>query len=579
MADYKFDIDGKQLSSEQINTKKNFDQFHKGFLSSKKSFYQKSWFWASTGLASLAIVFAILFSAPNNNDKKPTVVSEEKTAVPFINKPFKNLSVQWEKFFVKPEKGGTFINRLGSKITIPKWAFRDKKGKLIKTGEVEVRYREFHDVADQIISGIPMTYDSAGTRYMFSSAGMVEIRGFVNDSAVDMAPDKSIKVAMQSNFEGSEYNFYCLNEKERNWDCLGKDSVVSHDTPAAKDSVLSAKLNEKYPKLSKADVVVPESTVETALQKVPEYQKLKRKQVQIQNEITELKKAQPAKPIKADQSQPNFSLDIIESETPELAPYKDVQFQLAANQKINADDTKKNWNKVDVKKVDSLTVEVTFSKTNTNEHVSYLAIPVLEGAAFDVAFNKYQNHVKKVQEKENEFDRNTFALNFLKNKTKTKCVDKALLKAELARLDKIAFEKAQLMAEQQKEFASNFNEYASTTSKVTRFFKVNSFGVFNCDHPIKMDLASDDKVKKIQMGESCKSAPTIAVFRDRNGLWNSTAEKSKVYKRYKNSTIVIAIVDEKLGVLKEAYSEKGNLVFQVKGTPKSKDELEEWLGI
>ena len=135
------------------------------------------------------------------------------------------------------------------------------------------------------------------------------------------------------------------------------------------------------------------------------------------------------------------------------------------------------------------------------------------------------------------------------------------------------------MAEQQKEFASNFNEYASTTSKVTRFFEVNSFGVFNCDHPMKMDLASDDKVKKIQMGQSYKSVSTIAVFRDRNGLWNSTAEKSKVYKTYKNSTVVIAIIDEKLGVLNESNSEKGNLVFQVKGTPKSKDELVEWLEI
>ena len=45
MTDYKFDIDGKQLSSEEIGKKKDFNAFHKKFQAQSKAFYQQGWFW------------------------------------------------------------------------------------------------------------------------------------------------------------------------------------------------------------------------------------------------------------------------------------------------------------------------------------------------------------------------------------------------------------------------------------------------------------------------------------------------------------------------------------------------------
>ena len=103
MTDLKFDIDGKKLSSEEINEKKDFEAFYKSFKIKNKSFYQKSWFWTSTGFASLAISYMLMFTHSKNNEnlsKKNTLFAS--TSINTIHleaitkKPFKH---QHDKLF------------------------------------------------------------------------------------------------------------------------------------------------------------------------------------------------------------------------------------------------------------------------------------------------------------------------------------------------------------------------------------------------------------------------------------------------------------------------------------------------
>ena len=70
----------------------------------------------------------------------------------------------------------------GEKIPMD-WAV-DKNGQPIK-GEVEIAYREFHNAAEIIASGIPMT-DKTGEKYM-QTAGMFEVKGSVANETVEIA--------------------------------------------------------------------------------------------------------------------------------------------------------------------------------------------------------------------------------------------------------------------------------------------------------------------------------------------------------------------------------------------------------
>jgi len=67
MTNLKFDIDGKKISSQDINSKKDFEGFYKCFQIKNKSFYQKNWFWSSIGFASIAITLILMLENSKNN--------------------------------------------------------------------------------------------------------------------------------------------------------------------------------------------------------------------------------------------------------------------------------------------------------------------------------------------------------------------------------------------------------------------------------------------------------------------------------------------------------------------------------
>ncbi len=556
MTDYKFDIDGKQLSSEEINAKKDFDSFYKGVQAKSKSFYQKSWFWASTGLASLAAILLIT----NLNNSNDNSFSENS---PFVNPPFEHLKVESDVFNVEANKGGIFKNRHGSILKIPAFAFFNKKGKTIKDQTVQVEFTEYKDVVDQIISGIPMEYDSAGIKYMFSSAGMVEIRGFIGDSAVNLNPEKPIEVEMKSNYKSTEYNFYCLNEKDKKWDYLGKDSVSrSPETDEGKTQDFNSGNN-----IDKSDISIPKEEIEAKLQAAPEYQKRAKKRIQIQQEIEILEDAVPSKPIKANEEAEKFSLDILEEENPELLPYKNVQFQLAPGEKINPQHTNQNWNKVDLEKGEGNEVVITFSKTNSRQKVEYKAIPVLEGKAFDEAHQQYLAHFDNIKEKKQELKEAEQQIKFLRKEIKKKSVDKEFA---IQQLD---------MAEKMAQLKNAQAENAQANKTVTRFFTVNNFGIYNCDKASNMIVKKEQKIQKIEFGKEKGLLKTYDVFSNENGVYSQHISLNNFYKDFKNETITIGIRAGKLGVLKQTPIENGILSFEVKGKPSSKRELKKWLDI
>lgn len=123
------------------------------------------------------------------------------------------LDVKFNAWEMDADKAKVFKLKNGSNIHVPAGAFIDKFGQPVK-GKVEIKYREFHNAADIIASGIPMHYDSAGTRHHFESGGMFEIRGNQNGEPVFLANGKNIDVNMVSYNKDKNFNHYYLDESK-----------------------------------------------------------------------------------------------------------------------------------------------------------------------------------------------------------------------------------------------------------------------------------------------------------------------------------------------------------------------------
>ena len=234
----KINIDRDPINGEEIASRMNFDQLLTNFPGYiKLPFYKTGWFITTVAsVAVLVTITAILFS--NNNTKEVIVSASPPVTVensitynedtPCIHPPVKKLDIPSDAYYCKNEVGGEFRHSSGSTIAIPKNAFVDINGNSLK-GEIELRYREFHDPIDFILSGIPMTYDSAGTEYTFESAGMIEIYGYQNGKPVELADGKQIRIEMHPKDGSSRFNLYELDTSSGDWEYKGKTELISED--------------------------------------------------------------------------------------------------------------------------------------------------------------------------------------------------------------------------------------------------------------------------------------------------------------------------------------------------------------
>jgi hypothetical protein len=149
----------------------------------------------------------------------------------FVNPPLKGKDIAFKKHTINADNGGSFTYN-GSRVIIPAGIFCDEKGVTIK-GKVDIEYREFHNPLDIFLSGIPMTYDSAGTKFTFESAGMLDIRGEQNGKPVLIKQGKNMEVEMASTTTNENYNIYVLDTVKKNWvfQEVSKPDLVTEQVP------------------------------------------------------------------------------------------------------------------------------------------------------------------------------------------------------------------------------------------------------------------------------------------------------------------------------------------------------------
>jgi hypothetical protein len=243
--------------------------------------------------AILAVILIAAFwigCAPENDSQYEETTSTHTEAgtdiVTVANKiapPIPNVNVPMVDFMVEPaqDKKVTFEN--GTEIFIPAGTLVDENGREV-TGPVEFSYREYHDVADIIMSGIPMVYDSAGTSHNFQTAGMMEIRASQNGNPVFIADGKKIEVSLASFVEDDGYNLYSLNEETGAW---------------------------TYEEVSRTEPMP-----------------LSAEEQEVRDRILAELPAEPFRPQKLQPGKTPFDFEVDYSEFPDLSPYQNLVWQL-----------------------------------------------------------------------------------------------------------------------------------------------------------------------------------------------------------------------------------------------------------
>ena len=512
----KVNLNRPQISSEEILKRKNFDSVLKSHIKvNGKPLLKKPWFLSSVIAVTIAAVVTVVLLNKTSNNQQPKSSNELLTtnadslaleafykseeAKPCISPPIKGLNVSFTTFKVISEKGANLDFKTGSKLIIPKNAFADESGKLVK-GEVELRYREFHDPADFFVSGIPMTYDSAGVKYQFESAGMMDMQAFQNGKKINMAPQKSINVELASDYNGTEYNLYQLDTVKNNWSCLGKDKVKNDNKNTSVKS-LSSQL--AAPKLE-----------ETA-----EYKTLDFKKVEIQKqkevEIAALPKPlpEPKKPEQVKKGKFVESFEVNYSEFPELTAFKDVLWEVGAENK-NFDEAKQKyitktivWESAYIKEGPKKGENyiLALSKGN-NLKEEIIVYPVLEGGSYETAMKNYQG----------KFDKYKITLD--KRIASEKRVEEDY-QASLAAIKKQQEDLEFRWKRQQDDLFKKMD----TSEKVLRMFAINSFGVFNCDNPsVYPQGVKCSAIAKTDTKRDLKCYNIYLVDKQKNGLFTYT---------------------------------------------------------
>ncbi|MCT4582086.1 MAG: leucine-rich repeat domain-containing protein [Flavobacteriales bacterium] len=179
---------------------------------------------------------------------------ENKSVIPekrIISPPIQQALITPKEFEVVPNQPQR-LTTSNSRLTIPQNAFLDEAGKVITT-PVKIAYKEILNPVDQILSGIPMEYDSAGTTYNFESAGMIEFRAESEGKEVFPNPNALINVELDSKFTDANYSFYSIDDETGKWDYLQpaiqKEEVTNATAPKLNKEISALKPELTLPQL------------------------------------------------------------------------------------------------------------------------------------------------------------------------------------------------------------------------------------------------------------------------------------------------------------------------------------------
>lgn len=491
----KFNIDRPKVSDDELKKHQNFEQLVERFKqqSLKKARGDESW-WKnkkirySAVIAGVTVVCTVTYLSLFTNQKQQqtheTLITQNtpapKTTIkkePFVKKPAQSLAIPYSTYKVNNAKGGNITHAGATKIKVPKNSFVDKNGKDV-IGDVTIEYKEFHDLGDVIVSGIPMAYDSAGLKYNLESAGMFDIRGSQNGEPVFIKPEKTLQVELASANNETKFNQYYLDTLKKNWQYIKRDEALRPTKKTAIDGSSefnTSQLNEqKKLEVLKHDI---EKVIPKKIDSVKVVYATKVQRLPVARE--------PAKPAKVTPGRPSFKLDGSYDEFPELSAFNNVVFEVGPENKNYSKDLHDvTWSDVKISQgpVKGKNYMLTLSYRNRSEKL--IVYPVLTGDDFEKA---QKNHEEKLALYESLVNKRQAEEKRLMSELQAK---QSAYLAEQAKKQKAYDEEKARMQEkynvqEQNELSSNFNAL-NIQVKATRLFSVSQFGIYNsdCPHPV-----------------------------------------------------------------------------------------------
>jgi hypothetical protein len=532
----KFNLNRPAVPDEEINSHKDFGELVNkfkaesiqkarsdvSFLKSKKATY--SAIIAGVTVICTVTYFAVFKKDPPKQTANDTIITSQqntsnisqiKPNKAFIAPPISKLNVPYTSYKVKAEQGAKIVHKQ-SKIYIPKNAFVNKQGQDI-IGDVDIQYREFHDQADIIASGIPMAYDSAGIKSTLESAGMFDIKGFQNGEQVYVNPKKAITVELASNNATDKFNQYVLDTIARNWVYMKRDVLGNKETIGTKKT---EEIDRKA--INESEKIVE---IQKQLNAIPP--KIEAEKVVYTKKVNLLPKSvQPTKPIKSTEGRPQFELDVNYKEFPELEAFKNAVFEVGAeNKNYNAKLSEITWSSAEIsegpQKGKNYLVTLKL-RERVEKLVVYLA---LTGANYDKAIASYE---KKFSEYTNLVTKREADEKKLKEEFEAK--QQAYLAEQKKLNDELVRERIKIRQEQDKQFAEQFSTMGNQ-QRIMRTFQVSNFGIYNSDCPNSMPKgASVNPIYVINNGASFVTpTTTYLVCHTKNIVYNLYANAPLSY--------------------------------------------------
>ena len=546
---YNIQLNPKRLSKEEMAKHKDFDALLEKYHSTPKHqiqpIYRRMTFWVAAVAVAATLALLLVYVGSFNQVSYEQRMADHFRGLEYVNPPLDNIKKTFASYKVDVNQGGVFEYPSGSKLIVPVAAFTDNSGTPV-AGEVTIKYREMHDFVDFFMSGIPMTYDSAGVQYTLESAGMIEIFAEQNGKRVNMAPGKSIDVELVSNVNMSPslnvppgYNIYRLDEEKRNWVYQTIDKM----------ELLEDRLAQMSTDVDSS--AGPADEFNAMLQTI---------QINEENEMARLeatlpKAKKPIKPSLADPEEYVFDLDFNDLKNPnatgelataqaELAEmyrqYERMLWQLSPNEATTTNQLQAfgNVTNISINKLNNNTYELTLEKEGQSLTVE--VNPVFSGSDYEKAMS--------------DFNRD-----FARWEQQIAQREAALKDQKEAIRQKFEEERRMLKREYEERIAAMKDaglHHAATQEmikrKVVNRFAASGFGVWNCDRPLPPYILALNASFKDESGHSYKNKTAYLVDKSRNTVYQFLAEDGARINFDINSQNIIWLVtdDNKIAVIR-----------------------------
>ncbi len=543
MKNFKINTNRPPLTEAELANKPDFNQLLKTYKAAKPPYFKTAKFWLGASAVVMASVAVVIILISKSG-------SMEKGNQPFVNPPVAQADIKSHNYVIDAGRDSNLTHSSGSKIHIPANAFLDETGKPVE-GKVDLQYREFANVADVFISGIPMTYDSAGEQFHFETAGMMEISASQNGKPLKTNPDAFITVDMVSANNEDKFNTYFLDTAEKKWKYLAQKNY--NELVAAIDSAI-------------------ENTTTTESLSVAPPKELVAQLEKAKAEVEKIAQQKPVEPKAIDKDKHRFSIKVDEKEFPEIATYSNMKFEVA-DKNYDAKKAQVAWENIELKRIEnSLNYEITFS--TSRESYKVVATPVFADKDLKEARKVYEQKYSEYQ-----------------TKLTQRKAEEVRLKAELEARAKQVEEKINREIAEQVERRKTYEARLNQNDLVYRTFQVSNFGIWNCDRPNALPAGATvvAKLKDAKTKELLNVQYCYLVEKGRNAMFTYYPDRLNYFKfnPEKENMIWAVTSDLKIATIKpEAFKgtekQNGQMQFELNVIDKqfkSTEEVKEYLAI